>query len=337
LNNLNILIAGAGSIGTTIGLMLSETNNVYLFRRSAPQRELKIRSSGVLETERIINTIDKNGLNTLSNIEICFLTNQSQHNEIILRQLKNSSCVGLNTIIVCSQNGINNESVVSSVFPENPILMASIWWSATLLSPNHVYYHRAAETVLGVMNLENSKYVGLVKNILESYFTVRIAENMKVETHLKLALNVVSPVLALVKKPYPQGLSDPTIRRIIRNMFLEACTLLTKLGYDIKDSRLIKFYETLIEGIDYSILKDHPHKVSTQISAEKYGGKESNVYALLGPWIEYARIIEVNLVWIPKILDLVMQLYIGYSSLEVKDLEKIIENLNNVPDTALFI
>lgn len=169
--------------------------------------------------------------------------------------------------------------MIRESFPENKVCGGLIWWSATLVRSDLVYYHREAPTVVGECSTDLCKIL--------SRFNCEITGDLEAELYRKLVLNVVSPALALRKLPYPQGLREEVTRRLTRVMFEEACLIVSSWGIDLRVNRLWKFYQLLKDG---KVSKGSPtkyvHKVSTQIGLEKHGGRGSNVDVLLGKLIE---------------------------------------------------
>ncbi len=297
-----IVIAGAGSIGTIMGLLLSrQGHDIKLIRKRGEFGRLRINVIGVEEFSEEIDvfdiSIEREKLKKISP-DLIILAPQRQQLPLQLRQLQDIIGFENLPIIFPIQNGLGTADLVCRWMKENhlelPVVQAVIWWSATLIDSYNVLYHNKAMTTIGIprkidCTFTKIKHQEEIFKIIDEILEVKIIDIDK-EPYIKLILNVVSPILALVKMPYPTGLNDLTVRKIIKLLFDEAIEIAKNEGWYEPDERLDRFYKILSgsESLDhYSMHQNLPHhKVSSQISAEKYGGKGSNVTELLSYFVE---------------------------------------------------
>jgi ketopantoate reductase len=296
-----IVIAGAGSIGTVLGMLLSrEGHDVTLIRKRGPYGAITIDMVGVQNFSHKINVISSKIVsdeNVKLTPNIVFIASQRQQLNDQLSDLLNSINFTNDPIIIPLQNGLGTAQIVCNWIQSNtldlPLLQSIIWWSATLHDSTKVLYHSSALTTIGIpknvpCQSATLKELELINNLLSEILEVKEV-NIDHEPYVKLILNVVSPVLALVKKPYPTGVNDFTVRKIIRMLFEEVIEIAKREGWYKQDDRLDNFYNILTSDriLDhYSLHASYPeHKVSSQISAEKYGGEGSNVQELLSYFI----------------------------------------------------
>ncbi len=265
-----VLIAGAGSIGSVLGVLLASEHDVTLMRRR-DEGIVTLTVTGVVEESARLPVVSRGE----GSYDLVIITCQGQQTSSVLENL----VVEKSTVLLSLQNGVDNLPMIRESFPENKVCGGLIWWSATLVRSDLVYYHREAPTVVGECSLDLCKIL--------SRFNCEITGDLEAELYRKLVLNVVSPALALRKLPYPQGLREEVTRRLTRVMFEEACLIVSSWGIDLRVNRLWKFYQLLKDG---KVPKGSPtkyvHKVSTQIGLEKHGGRGSNVDVLLGKLIE---------------------------------------------------
>ena len=267
---MKILIAGAGSIGSVLGVLLSFEHEVTLMRRK-DAGEMEVKVTGAVETYARLPVVASCPFPQSLVIVSC----QSQHTQSILPQL--DMAVDSGTIILSLQNGVDNLDLLKQKFPKNRVYAGLVWWSATLIRPDLVYYHRSAPTVIDSAS-------GLCEVLHR--FNCEESDEIRNEMYRKLVLNVVSPALALRKLPYPQGLHEKAVRDLTRLMFEEACVILSSKGINLESHRLRKFHRILQGDIPDATVGKYTHKVSTQIGLEKYGGSDSNVRTLLGKLLE---------------------------------------------------
>ncbi len=344
--NKSILVAGAGSIGTVTGLLLNRAGfSVELLRRNGDSGIQKVSIIGLEKfyadliihiSSKLSNSGKKEKKLSKISADIIFITVQAQQTKSIINFILNHCEVKESTIIVTLQNGLVAPSLIIYEFQHKfknapNLIQGVVWWSATLINNSTVLYHNQGPTYLGVPNKSSAStnHLNTIHEILNQVLDVKKSDNINNEARKKLILNVVSPVLALVKKPYPLGLNNSNIRKLIHILFDEALEIAIRENWEINDERLIKFHSMLKDqdikkqGEKYSISNSSEiHKVSTQISAEKHGGELSNVNELLGFFIDkggkFCEIIMNEVVKLPK----------NYAPIEDIEIENIISQDN---------
>ncbi|MHA2401642.1 MAG: 2-dehydropantoate 2-reductase N-terminal domain-containing protein [Candidatus Kariarchaeaceae archaeon] len=334
----SILVFGAGSIGSVLGVLLSHHGwDVELFRRSVQNQQDTIRLVGVQDTSaglslHALSTPQSQKLQP----DIIFITVQAQQTSRALNDLLSKVNINETTIVVSLQNGLTAPSIIDAslkpILGRSPLLIQGVvWWSATQITDSLVLYHNKAPTVLGIPEVSSAKtnHLTQIQNLLETVLSVSSTDNIAIEARKKLVLNVVSPVLALLKLPYPSGLHNPIARNLIHLLFDEVLAIGRQKGWDLDDDRLVNFHKILAGLLpppspppykidDALSFQEIVHKVSTQISAEKHGGNASNAHELLSYFIENgAELCE-------QILKEVQQLPPQYEALSESRLEAII-------------
>ncbi len=306
---MRIVIAGAGSIGTVMGCMLQD---VTLIRRNGPMGDQVVTVTG--EVER---SVDVQISRELPPADIIFFTVQEQHLKAYLQSLPD---LPADTILVSVQNGITAPAEIMERYPSNPVLASSVWWSATLLDPLRVLYHRRADMVLGIPegSTATQRQLELVIDLLEE-LSPRSVDNMGRELRTKLILNVVSPVLALARLGYPHGLAHPAVCDMVHALFDEALETAALLEWDVdpEDPRLLGFHRRLITADFEHGSSDH--LVSTQLGMDKYGGEGSNVLNLLG-WLQLSGSLLAD-----EVIHLVLSMKPGYEAVTMEELQSILQ------------
>lgn len=325
---IEILIAGSGSIGTVLGaLMQYQGYNTTLLRRGEPSGTLEIEIVGRLnlkmdmQVKTIYDIADRK-------FDYIFITVQNQQSEQLIDGFNELDLVKRETVLVVLQNGLDTARPFILQFPDNKIIQGGIWWSATMVNPTKVLYHRSAPTVLGIPegSVAGENELNKLSHMLGRSLEVQISRNIKQEMRKKLILNVVSPVLAMVKEPYPQGLNNLDVRELILILFEEAIEIANKMNWDVEDEKLSNFHKLLKNQdlVDELINPDLPrHKVSTELSLEKYGGKDSNAYALLHTFVDNgAKSIGI-------VLDRVLKLEPNYEKLDNTEIRAILKQIKD--------
>lgn len=324
---MKIVIAGAGSIGTVVGLILAKNGNeVEFLRRGSEEGIITMFMEGVLEFEQKISVKLTSKEYTKSEVDIIFITTQTQQTMKIISFIKDNYIVNSLTTFVILQNGLDTFQPIVEHFIDANVVQGVVWWSATMINEHLVYYHRSAPTFIGhILNTDKTK---MIKDLLSDNLEIQIVDDIATEVRSKLLLNVVSPVLALTKEPYPQGLENEFTRKIVHILYDEVLLIAKSKDWDTEDTKLTAFHQRLASNQTKSDTIQtkfkHVHKVSSQISAEKHGGKGSNARVLLSYFISNgAKACEI-------VLDYFENLQINYDPVSNSDLNIILNKINGL-------
>ncbi len=294
----------------------SELHDVSIYGADEKSQKIMITSWAELHNDR----------NFIEGSQIIFVTTQSQHTELVAAEL--STLIPSNVTVVSMQNGTKNYQKLRKYLPLNPVVLGSVWWSATKVNEFLTYYHRKAITYLGnhsTDNLAKNKHVSEVFNQLKLNFEVEISTPIDKILYQKLALNVVAPCLALMKLPYPEGLNVDAMRELTTLVFFEALKVLDACAIPTNSPDLQRFKTGLLHPT-LNQSKPSPHKVSTQISIEKYGGEGSNAGVLIGEIIELADSTRVEVPHLKRLLTYIIKLQRDYSPLTEEDVNRLIKS-----------
>lgn len=137
---MNIIIAGAGAMGSRFGLMLHQAkNNVILVDGWQEHIDL-INKEGLkanFNGEEIVENIPVYHQNEVSNVEfsadLVILFTKAMQLDSMLQEIK--SMVGQKTKVLCLLNGIGHEDVIKKYVPLSNILLGNTMWTAGLEGP----------------------------------------------------------------------------------------------------------------------------------------------------------------------------------------------------------
>ena len=337
---MDILIAGAGSIGTVVGTLLADAHDITFLRRTVP---LDVPKTIVSKITGIISKSNEVTLTNIENLssstkpfEIIYIVTQAQDTASICEQIKH--IVNENTTLVSLQNGIRSEEMIRIVFPTNPLILGSLWWPATLLDDETVYYGRVGWTIIGIAQIGQNNDIfqqklqlvyGHLNSIPNSSFNCEISEDIRSIQYQKLVLNIMAPISALVKKSSLQSLYFQEISELAHYLFDEALDIIAQEGVTQVDRldnihKYLKSAATQTNFGESEFENGDPGKTSTEISTEKYGGKGSNVKFLLGELEEIAKKHEVSSHFISEVRSKIESLSPKYSPVSAADIKKIV-------------
>ena len=196
INKMNIIVLGAGAIGSLYGAKLSKLNDVTLVAR---QKHInKINNDGLKIVGIEENVYKLKATAKIENIEnntLILLTTKVHDNKKAIDPIKD--LIKKDTIILCMQNGLYSENIVKSIVGDRCLVLRGITnVGATFLEPGKVQFSNLSST-----KIENSDISEeLAENFDKCGLKCSVSENIKQDIWKKLILNcVLNPVSAILR------------------------------------------------------------------------------------------------------------------------------------------
>jgi len=247
---MNIIIIGAGAIGTYLAAAISREYNVTLVGKKG--HHLKdhfkvIQKNGILLSgfqTLMSNVLTTRELRKIPENSLILVTTKAYDVKTVFTDL--ASIVKKDTVFMLIQNGIGIKEEVENILP-NEIIRAVTGIGAEIIRPGEV------RTSWGKVVLENTPSAQKVYDIFKkSSFATRISDNIKSEEWLKLSINAfVNPLTALLQIRSFM-LSKPEIRGLVERVIDEVLAVAEKEGYQVPRDKVIKTIDRLHQYHNYS-------------------------------------------------------------------------------------
>ena len=198
----DIVIYGAGSIGSTIGGWLTpKYRNVYLTARGEHAKIMDERGLTLLETnktpERVaVRLIDD--LAEVSNAKVVILTVKNYDLEEAARDI--SSKLGNKPTIVALQNGVENQSILPKYFSK--VIYGVVGYSAMITKPGVVEYQSRGPVYLGTIDNKPKYSIEEICQTFNLGFQAEITSRLQDAVHCKIVLNLTNALFTLVGLNY---------------------------------------------------------------------------------------------------------------------------------------
>ena len=214
---MNIVIMGAGSIGSLFGALLSKKNNVVLVGRKFH-----------------VNAIRKNGLTiegkTQLNVEISaedavgkvpfipdllILTVKSYDTKEAINQAK--QIIGKDTIVLSLQNGLDNIDKIQETVDSKNIIAGVTTHGALFYEPGIIKHTGKGSTILGELNGKQSERIEYISDVFnEADIETTISDDIVKELWTKAIINSsINPLTALFQCKNGYLLENPILENII--------------------------------------------------------------------------------------------------------------------------
>ena len=232
---MNIVIFGAGAIGSLFGALLSKNNEVFLIGKK-PHIDI-IKNKGL---QIIGKTIFNERLSAINNIkdinkkiDLIIITVKSYDTSIALSQIMN--IVDNNTIILTIQNGLDNLEKIKQKFNPKQIIGGVTTQGALFVKPGLIKHTGTGLTFLGELN---GNYSNRMKNIVKLFNNSRIytklTSNILDEIWIKGIINSsINPLTTIFRCKNGYLLKNPILFNMIKLICYESSNIAIKEGINI--------------------------------------------------------------------------------------------------------
>lgn len=220
---MNIIVLGAGAIGSLYGAKLSKLNDVLL-----------------VGNKQHAESINKNGLkitgleNKKYRLKAAARADKIENNTLIILATKVSdsekAITGIrhllkkDTIILCLQNGLYSENIVKKILKKKCLVLRAVTnFGAAFLKPGAVKYNSRSYTAIG--KSPNSRPIA--ENFSQCGLNCYVSENIKYDMWKKLVLNCVLNPLSAILKIENNGVADERLNQV-KHLIADECLKVAK-------------------------------------------------------------------------------------------------------------
>ncbi len=238
----NIIVLGAGVIGSCYGAMLSTRNKVLLIDNI--EIVDKINNKGITiitDVEKKFNPTAQTNLDEIRPNTLIILTTKAYQTESAIKSIK--SLLLTDTIILILQNGLGNKDIVKNIIKHKAEVIRGIINSGAWEIRPSCFTFILRETVLEPTNTSNA--ISQIFN--ESGLLTRTSQNFIFELWQKLILNcVVNPLTAILRVRNNQ-ICVPILKDL-RQLIIEECVKVGKAESIILPANLLETLDKSIQS-----------------------------------------------------------------------------------------
>jgi len=228
----DIIIYGAGSIGSTIGGWITPSyQNVYLIARGEHAKVMKEQGLTLSRaTDQRLETVAVNlidDLTEVSNAKVLILTVKNYDIEAAAKSI--SSKFDDEAIIVALQNGVENQRILPKYFSK--VIYGVVGFSAMLREPGVVKYQSRGPVYLGTIDNELKHSIEEICQIFNLGFDVEMTRRLQDTVHCKIVLNLTNALFTLVGLNYREISSYDKLATISSKILNEGIDVIQAAGY----------------------------------------------------------------------------------------------------------
>ncbi len=273
---MNVVVFGAGAIGSLFGALLAQKNTVVLVGRHPHITTIQkkgLRITG--KTHRIVKTTAVESIKDISlQVDLILLTVKSYDTKTAARQL--CQCIGDETMVLSLQNGLDNIEKIERFIDKKHILAGVTTQGALFSKPGEIIHTGFGKTILGELDGSSSKrLLGLVSLFNEAAIHTTASNDIKKEIWSKAIINSsINPLTAFLGCKNGYLLENPLLEKVVECICMESGRIASSEGISVSVEEMIqKTKEVILNTADNysSMLQSIQQRKKTEI--ESINGK----------------------------------------------------------------
>ena len=281
---MNIIVFGAGAIGSYIGALLSKQNKVVLIGRKEHVQE--INKNGLKIRGKTNLTIKIQAETKIRNIhfepDLFILTVKAYDTEKAIKQA--SSIIKKNTIVLSLQNGIDNVDKITKTIDCENIIAGVTTHGCVFLQPGIIKHTGIGKTILGDIKGETSEKIANVFN--KSGIKTKTSKNIIREIWIKAVVNSsINPLTAFFNCKNGYLLENPLLENIVEKICYESTNVANTLNLDLD-------YDDMILETK-KVIMDTAENFSSMLQSIRTG-KKTEIESINGKIVEIGKKKGIN-------------------------------------------
>lgn len=284
---MNIMIMGAGAIGSLFGGLLSKKNNVMLIGRTSHVNA--IRKNGLNIEDKTQLNIKIPAQDTINKVmlspDILILTVKSFDTRSAINQAM--QIIDDDTIILSLQNGLDNIGTMKKVVHSDQIIAGITTHGAFFSKPGSIRHTGKGKTVLGELNGKKTRRIKHIASLFnEAGIETIVSEDIIKEIWIKAIVNSsINPLTTFFQCKNGYLLKNPILEKIVERVCKESTSIAKAKGIDILYQQTIKKTKEVIR----STSENH----SSMLQSFKRG-KKTEIDSINGKFVDIGRVHTID-------------------------------------------
>lgn len=247
---MNIVIFGAGAIGSLFGALLSKRNNVLLIGRKPHISAIKKNGLKIQGKTRLnVKIVAESSVNNVTFIpDLLILTVKSYDTETAVSLAK--KIVYDDTIFLSLQNGLDNIERISKQISSENIIAGITTHGAFFSKPGVIKHTGTGITVLGELSGKKTEHVeSIVKLFSEAGIKTEVSKNILKEIWSKAIINSsINPLTAIFRCKNGYLLKNPILERVLEIICKESVKIANAEGNDFSYSDILSKTKEVVKN-----------------------------------------------------------------------------------------
>jgi 2-dehydropantoate 2-reductase len=237
---MNIVVFGAGAIGSLFGALLSKENNVVLIGRkphvdAINKNGIEIKSKTNIKTKIQVYDDIKN----IESPDLLIVSVKAYDTEKAMAQAK--KLIGEKTVVMSVQNGLDNIEKIKKYLPRDRILVCITTHGAVFSKPGVIIHTGIGKTIIGELNDELANNVQtVVKMFNDAGIKTSVSNNIVREIWIKGIINSsINPLTTFFNCKNGYLLENPILERLVEKICEESTSIASSNDIDLSYDEMI--------------------------------------------------------------------------------------------------
>ena len=303
--DMNIVIFGAGAIGSLFGGILAKNNNVYLIGRKnhveqIRKKGLKIKGKTNLNV-KVLAFEKVDDVRILPDLII--ISVKSYDTENAVNEIK--KIIGKKTFIMSLQNGLDNIEKIEKIVDNKKLFVCVTTHGSIFYKPGVIIHSGIGKTKIGSLDKNFSfenKFVDLFNKAgIETNFSSNIIHDIWAKGIVNSSIN---PLTCIFKCKNGYILKNPILEKLMEKICYESVSVANAYGFNI-------VYEDAL-NLTKEVICDTSENFSSMLQSIQSGCK-TEIYSINGFIVNAGKIFNLNVALNEIIINVVCRLFIQNS------------------------
>jgi 2-dehydropantoate 2-reductase len=239
---MNIVVMGAGAIGSLYGGLLAKKNTIIIIGRKP--HITAIQQKGLTIKGKTHLSVKIPAMESAQDVpftpDLVLLTVKSFDTETATTQIL--PIVDKNTIVVSLQNGLDNIEKIEQIIEKNHLLAGVSTHGALLSKPGEIIHTGKGKTILGELDGHRSKRLEtLVELFNEAGIETQGSDDIIKEIWIKVIINSsINPLTAFFSCKNGYLLENPVLEKIVERVCRESTKVASVAGISVTQLEMIE-------------------------------------------------------------------------------------------------
>jgi len=264
---MNIVILGAGAIGSLFGGLLSKKNNVLFVGRKPHMQAIKKNGLKITgKTQLNVKTSAEDSIKKITfSPDLLILTVKSYDTENAVKEAK--SIIGTNTIVLSLQNGLDNIDKIEKIVDREKIIVGVTIHGAFFSKPGVIEHTGKGKTILGELDGKKTERIKHIADLFnEVGIETKISINIVQEIWVKAVINSsINPLTTFFQCKNGYLLENPILENLVEKICEESTEVANSKGIYLSHQDMIKKTK--------EVIRNTSENYSSMFQSFKKGGK----------------------------------------------------------------
>jgi 2-dehydropantoate 2-reductase len=281
-SSIRVAVMGAGAVGCYFGGMLARRGHDVTLIARQPHVDAIARHGLHMDTKTFDEHVRLGASSDPADVkgaDLVLFCVKSGDTERAGNQIK--PYVGKDTVVLCLQNGCDNDQRLRGVLTEPEVAAAVVFVGVEMLGPGHVKHHGS-----GALVIEPIRSIPDLSQVFRAAtIPTRVSNNVRGELWLKLILNCAyNAISAIAHKPYGQMVPSIGVQDVMRDIVEECLAVATADGIAVPGD---------VDGAVRSIVEAIPQQLSST-AQDILHGKATEIDYLNGHIVRRGRALGIR-------------------------------------------